>query len=98
VALVAEDDGELVGCVYANLSSPGFGYVFGLYVVPEARRRGIALGLMRRVARVLADAGRPYLLLTVDTPNEAARRLYERLGFADAARMLRIEVDRLLED
>src|SRR5438093_12431293 len=35
--------------------------------------------------------------LSVDTPNETARALYERLGFQDAARMLRIEIDALLD-
>jgi RimJ/RimL family protein N-acetyltransferase len=32
----------------------------------------------------------------VDTPNEAARALYERMGFVDAARMLRADVERLI--
>jgi len=36
------------------------------------------------------------VLLSVDTPNEAARAFYERLGFDDASRMLRAPVDRLL--
>jgi ribosomal protein S18 acetylase RimI-like enzyme len=34
--------------------------------------------------------------LSVDTPNEPARRLYEQLGFEEASRLLRIEVDRLI--
>jgi ribosomal protein S18 acetylase RimI-like enzyme len=46
---------------------------------------------------VLRDRGRRYVVLSVDTPNESARTLYERLGFVDAARMLRVEVERLLE-
>jgi len=75
-----------------------FGFVFGLYVVPDARRRGIARALMREVARLLADEGRGYVVLSVDTPNEQARSLYERLGFEDAARVLRVEVARLLAD
>ena len=96
VALVAEDDGEPVGTVYANVSSPHFGFVFGLYTHPDARRRGIARALMREIAAVLRDEGREHVVLSVDTPNDRARAFYERLGFTDAARMLRADVDSLL--
>jgi len=96
-ALVADEDGRIVGTVYANTASREFGYVFGLYTVPDARRRGIAVALMRAIASHLRDERRGYVVLSVDTPNETARALYDRLGFEDAARMLRIEVDALLD-
>jgi ribosomal protein S18 acetylase RimI-like enzyme len=44
----------------------------------------------------LQDAGKDYIVLSVDTPNTAGRALYEDLGFTDAARTLRAEVNRLL--
>src|ERR671918_281360 len=69
IALLAEEDGEPVGTVYANLASPHFGFVFGLYTVPTARRRGVARALMREIAAVLRDEGRQHVLLSVDTPN-----------------------------
>jgi ribosomal protein S18 acetylase RimI-like enzyme len=96
VALVAEDEDEPVGTVYANVSSPHFGFVFGLYTRPAARRRGIARALMREIAAVLRDDGRGHIVLSVDTPNDGARAFYERLGFTDAARTLRADVDSLL--
>ena len=86
IALVAEDGGEPVGTVYANLASPHFGFVFGLYTIPAARGR-VGRALMREIAAVLRDQGREYVLLNVDTPNEDAQAFYERLGFTDAARM-----------
>ena len=98
IALLAEENGEPVGTVYANLASPHFGFVFGLYTIPAARGRGVGRALMREIAVVFRDQGRRYVLLNVDTPNEAARAFYERLGFADAARMLRADVDDLLDD
>jgi len=52
---------------------------------------------MREAARLLAEQGRGYILLSVDTRNDRARALYARLGFEDAARMLRAEVGQLLE-
>ena len=63
--------------------------------MPEARRRGVAEALVRAAALILRDEGRPYLVLGVDTPNEAARALYAKLGFVDQARTLRADVDRL---
>jgi ribosomal protein S18 acetylase RimI-like enzyme len=96
VALVAEDDGEAVGTLYANVSSPHFGFVFGVYVQPAARRRGVARALMRAIAELLREQGREHVVLSVDTPNDGAREFYERLGFVDAARTLRLDVDRLL--
>ncbi len=97
LALIAEEDGEVVGTVYANTASPDYGFVFGLYVRPEARRRGIARALMRAIAAELRSEGRSYVVLSVDTPNQAARVLDDRLGFVDSARILRAEVDQLLE-
>ena len=98
LALVAEEDGEAIGTVYANLSSPHFGFVFGLYTRPDARRGGVARELMREIATVLQDEGREYILLNVDTPNEEARAFYEALGFVDAGRTLRADVRSLLRE
>jgi ribosomal protein S18 acetylase RimI-like enzyme len=98
VALVAEEDGEVVGTVYANLSTPHFGYVFGVYTVPSARERGVGRALMQAIAQHLREEGREYVVLSVDTPNEGAREFYARLGFEDASRLLRARVDRLLGD
>src|SRR5262249_7591189 len=96
VALVAEHEGRPVGCVYIALPDEHFGYVFGLYVRPDARRQGLASHLMREVAISLHREGRRYIVLNVDTPNQPGRLLYEQLGFVDAARTLRAEVDDLL--
>ena len=94
--LVADDDRTVVGTLYLSTANPGFGFVFGVYVVPEARRRGVAEALVRAAARILRDDDRPYLVLGVDTPNEGARALYAKLGFVDQARTLRADVDGLL--
>ena len=96
LALVASEDGELAGCVYVNTTSDSLGFVFGLYVRPEHRRRGLARDLMRAVARELHDIGREYVVLSVDTPNGPARALYADLGFEDAARTLRARASDLL--
>lgn len=96
LAFIAEEDGTAVGSVYAATPSAHHGFVFGLYVVPAARRRGLAHELMRAVVEALRDEGRSYVELNVDTPNTAAHALYEELGFRDAARILRADVSDLL--
>jgi ribosomal protein S18 acetylase RimI-like enzyme len=50
---------------------------------------------MNTVADTLHDSGRRYVVLSVDTPNTAARSLYDDLGFRDSARILRIDIDDL---
>jgi len=97
-ALLAEQDGVAIGTAYVNLASADFGFVFGVYVVPEARRAGVARALMHEAARVARDAGKGWVVLGVDTPNEAARALYADLGFEEAARTLRSPVERLAGD
>ncbi len=73
---VAFEDDEPVGL--ANLAVRGdHGWIGGIGVVPEARRRGVGRALMESV---LAEAP-PLVTLEVIEANEPARRLYEQLGF-----------------
>jgi ribosomal protein S18 acetylase RimI-like enzyme len=58
------------------------GVVWGTYVRPDARRAGVARGLMEAV--IAAAGERVELLeLAVVSTNEAARRLYAGLGFEE---------------
>ena len=52
-----------------------------LAVAPERRRRGIATVLLNRVLGEAAAVGVRKATLEVRASNQAARRLYERLGF-----------------
>ncbi|MBA3843560.1 MAG: GNAT family N-acetyltransferase [Actinobacteria bacterium] len=97
IALLALEDGEPVGTVYANLTHEQAGVVFGLYVRPTARRRrGIARALMVAIAEALQTEGRTHMQLSVDRPNKAARSLYKTMGFEDAAWTMRIEAANLV--
>ena len=57
--------------------------LWGMYVAPEARRRGIGRGLVDAALALAAAsfAGLEQVQLGVATENEAARRLYATLGF-----------------
>jgi ribosomal protein S18 acetylase RimI-like enzyme len=63
------------------------GPLVGLYDVvtaPSARRRGLANTLCRRLLAQALGAGAQAAYLQVGADNEAARRIYSRLGFVDA--------------
>ena len=55
--------------------------VQGLAVDPAAQRRGIAAGLLTAAERHARDQGARKLSLRVLSSNQAAIRLYEKLGF-----------------
>lgn len=57
-------------------------HVNSFAVVPERRRQGLATHLLREVFRDARAAGATAATLEVRASNVAARRLYERLGFA----------------
>jgi len=60
------------------------GYVLNVYVEPTHRRKGIARRLMERAEQELRDRGMTYLVLHAA---EAARPLYESLGWAATSEM-----------
>jgi ribosomal protein S18 acetylase RimI-like enzyme len=56
--------------------------IFGMYVAPEHRRRGIGASLVRyAIDAARAQSGLEQLVLTVTDTNVAARTLYEHFGF-----------------
>jgi ribosomal-protein-alanine N-acetyltransferase len=57
-------------------------HVTNLLVAPEARKRGIGLGLMVALIEAAIGSGAHHLTLEVRSKNEAARALYTRLGLA----------------
>jgi ribosomal protein S18 acetylase RimI-like enzyme len=88
VVCVAEYKGDVVGYVYAAVEPLSWkelrdeaGFVHDVYVDDHARGLGIATALTEDAARWLAARGVPRVLLWTAAPNEAARRLFTRLGF-----------------
>jgi ribosomal protein S18 acetylase RimI-like enzyme len=56
--------------------------IWGVWVEPEARGRGVARALMQEaIARARTIPGLEQLYLSVVTTNDTARRLYRSLGF-----------------
>jgi GNAT superfamily N-acetyltransferase len=55
-----------------------------VFVVPERRREGLAAALTAAAERLAAARGHDRVSLSVGVDNDAARRLYARLGYEDA--------------
>ena len=56
--------------------------IFGMYVAPDHRRRGIGAGLLRHaIDSARAQSSLEQLVLTVTDTNVTARTLYEHFGF-----------------
>lgn len=82
---VAERDGRLVGSVtlfagWRGAQDDSIG-VRLLAVLPEQRGSGVGRALMRRCIDRARDVGRSRVVLTTTGEMEAARDLYESLGF-----------------
>lgn len=89
VGMVALLDSIPVGAVWGRalpVERAGYGFVAAdvpeltLGVLPEARRRGVASGLLTAVIDIARHRGIERLSLSVEDGN-TARRLYERVGF-----------------
>ena len=63
------------------LVAAGEAHVMTVAVAAGARRRGVGVGLVRALLAEVRERGATAATLEVRESNEAARRLYERLGF-----------------
>lgn len=81
---VAERAGRVMGFVRYGTrpGEPRSGYVFGLYVHPDAAGLGSGQALLRHAELQLRDRGCASVSLHVFEANERARRLYEKAGYS----------------
>jgi GNAT superfamily N-acetyltransferase len=84
-AVIAEHAGMPAGYAlfwptYHTESAARGGWLSDLYMVPKARRQGIARRLVAEVAARTAGWGGRYLVWLVDADNERARAFYRTLG------------------
>lgn len=88
VIFLAQQDGQALGFVqlYPAFSStagrPGRSWLLNdLYVVPEARGRGVGRALMERARRLGEETGARSIELATEADNRTAQALYESLGY-----------------
>lgn len=80
INLVWSDDGAILGYVLAMQVLDDL-HINKIGTTSQARRRGVAKGLMDAVAAVAHDRGGALISLEVRRANETARAFYESLGF-----------------
>lgn len=97
---VADDDGEIVGYVYAGLEPLSWkeprgpaGFIHDVALHEDARRGGIAKQVLAAAIDWLRERGAPRVILWTAAPNEAAQRLFHDLGFRDTMLEMTLELD-----
>ncbi len=80
-----KEDGSIVAAAGVHVYAPEYkiAVLGNIATHPDYRGRGIASDLTLKLVRGLADEGLS-ICLNVNKNNEAARRCYERIGFATA--------------
>lgn len=96
--IAEEENGGDVGHIWLGetveaVSGERRGYIYDLYVVPEARRQGVARALLAAAERLARRRGYREIGLTVAVHNDAARRLYESLGYHPERLLLSKQLD-----
>ena len=88
VIFVAERDGALAGYVYAELEPHSWkelraasGFIHDVVVDPSHQGIGIGTALVEAASAWLRDHGAPRVILFTAEQNNAAQRLFSRLGF-----------------
>lgn len=83
--LVAEDDGEILAFANSSAFRARRAYRWtvevGIYVVPQAKRRGIGRAMFGRLLELLTAQGFVSAIGAIALPNEASVSLHEALGF-----------------
>ena len=99
VLLVAEEDGRLIGFVYAGLEDTDWmalrgpaGALYDLVVDPDHRRGGVGRALLEAALAALARLGAPRVVLSTAERNEAAQRLFLGAGFRPTMREMTREL------
>ena len=98
---VAEQDGRVTGYVYAALEPLSWkelrgpaGFIHDVAVEEEARRCGVGTQLVEVAVAWLRERGAPRVILWSAAPNEAAQRLFRRLGFRETMVEMTMELVR----
>jgi aminoglycoside 6'-N-acetyltransferase I len=96
VLLACAPDGAVLGMAEANVrtdyvngctTSP-VAFLEGIYVIPDARRRGVARALVGAVAGWASEKGLAELASDALLDNTVSRRMHAALGFAETERVV----------
>jgi predicted GNAT family acetyltransferase len=80
------DGGRLVFKAEVACASPYAAQIQGVWVPPDRRGEGLAIGGMAAVVRLVQANVAPTVSLYVNEWNQPARKAYRRVGFKETAR------------
>ena len=83
--MLATEMDNAAGFVIARVVA-GEAEILSLGVLPDCRRKGLGSAMVRKAAEHAAQEGAVAIFLEVSTENDAARALYDRLGFCEVGR------------
>lgn len=75
-------EGKMAGYLFALLNPDGAAHITTIGVAPEHRRRGLAKMLLTHLEEKLFENNVSTVVLEVRVSNDAARRLYESVGYS----------------
>ncbi len=81
LAFLFENGGQAVGFAFGLERSRRVVELTDVYVRPEVRKTGVATALIRAFVAAARDHGADVMTVTTGVRNEAARALYEGIGF-----------------
>ncbi len=73
--------GLWMGTAIDQVSGDRYGHIFLIYVMPNHRRQGLATALIKQAKQWVQHQGYDKLGLQVFEHNQAAQKLYHKLGF-----------------
>ena len=98
--LVADDGGDVVGYAYAAIEGYDYmalrgpaGVLHDVIVDPERRGRGVGRLLLEAALAFFRSRGVPRAVLSTAARNEAAQRLFARMGFRRTMIEMTIDLD-----
>ncbi len=94
-AFIAEDGGRVVGVGRVSAPRRGVAHIHLVYVLPDARRRGVTKALLRAIAEDAAARDARTVSLNVLKVNEPARTIWRRLGFEELSTFMALPLEAL---
>lgn len=98
--LVAENDGAVIGYVWAALEPLSWkelrgpaGFIHDVAVADEARRTGVGAALIDAALQWLRAQGAPRAIIWTAAPNTASRSLFRRFRFRETMVEMTLELD-----
>lgn len=91
IALAAKISNEIAGFIIAQVETDDieFGHIITLNIPPKYRRRGIATKLLHETENILKQRGISECRLEVREDNNAAIKLYHKLGYRIVSKLER---------